>query len=469
MQDLKESPRLRGVKVLHSAQDDLTRGVFIVQDLSEADVRDLLKTAPFIGEKVNGGEGGVYRLLGVAVGVTPWTLASLTCRDEARQVFTNQADISSCFILFIAIVPFFCYYSYALVSSCLIFSVPFDSIFPALSPPPPRPINLLSSIILNFLKQTVSLSTAALVLATLTSFFSSDSPCLDLKHVKTPPPIDALAPDNASTSAETPLSSSFSSPSSCDDDENGDTNDNDDVGNGAEEEGEGVRRDHPRRRNSRPPPPTASASASASSPPPSGGGGGGGGFGGGGGGVGGGRAVASVGAGTGAPPRYSLGGDIVGASDRDGGERRYFPPGDAELVPPPAEKARRRSPPIDADTVLAWAKVCWSSMQSNTSVPGGGGGQGGRGGVGRGVWGGGGGAGGGGSGDGDGSWGEERSLGMTHAGYLKLFQLSRACLSRTYDVIMLDEAQDSNPCIASIVLRETGCARILVGDSHQVK
>ena len=57
---------------------------------------------------------------------------------------------------------------------------------------------------------------------------------------------------------------------------------------------------------------------------------------------------------------------------------------------------------------------------------------------------------------------------MTHAGYLKLFQLARACLGRTYDVIMLDEAQDSNPCIASIVLRETGCARILVGDSHQV-
>lgn len=59
-------------------------------------------------------------------------------------------------------------------------------------------------------------------------------------------------------------------------------------------------------------------------------------------------------------------------------------------------------------------------------------------------------------------------LGMTHAGYLKLFQLSGKLLGRTYDVIMLDEAQDSNPCIADIVLREAGCGRILVGDSHQV-
>ena len=60
------------------------------------------------------------------------------------------------------------------------------------------------------------------------------------------------------------------------------------------------------------------------------------------------------------------------------------------------------------------------------------------------------------------------SLDMTHAGYLKLFQLGRKLLGRSYDVIMLDEAQDSNPCIANIVLRETGCARIMVGDSHQV-
>ncbi|CAM9811796.1 unnamed protein product, partial [Sphacelaria rigidula] len=57
---------------------------------------------------------------------------------------------------------------------------------------------------------------------------------------------------------------------------------------------------------------------------------------------------------------------------------------------------------------------------------------------------------------------------MTHAGYLKIFQLQAPSLGRSgYDVIMLDEAQDCNPCIASIVLRETKCARILVGDSHQ--
>ena len=58
---------------------------------------------------------------------------------------------------------------------------------------------------------------------------------------------------------------------------------------------------------------------------------------------------------------------------------------------------------------------------------------------------------------------------MTHAGYLKLFQLGRPCLGRSYDMIMLDEAQDCNPCIANIVLRETSCARVLVGDSHQAR
>lgn len=95
--------------------------------------------------------------------------------------------------------------------------------------------------------------------------------------------------------------------------------------------------------------------------------------------------------------------------------------------------------------MLEWATMAWTEMQS-TGPPGGAG------------WGG-----------GDGEEAAAASLGMTHAGYLKLFQLSRPCLGRTYDVIMLDEAQDSNPCIASIVLRETRCARILVGDSHQVQ
>ncbi|CAM9746088.1 unnamed protein product, partial [Ectocarpus sp. 13 AM-2016] len=123
---------------------------------------------------------------------------------------------------------------------------------------------------------------------------------------------------------------------------------------------------------------------------------------------------------------------------KDGGASTQPPP------PGPARKLRRRAPsPLEDATVLEWAAMAWTEMQS-TGPPGGAG------------WGG---------GDGEGE--AAASLGMTHAGYLKLFQLSRPCLGRTYDVIMLDEAQDSNPCIASIVLRETRCARILVGDSHQ--
>ncbi|CAM9971552.1 unnamed protein product, partial [Laminaria digitata] len=80
-------------------------------------------------------------------------------------------------------------------------------------------------------------------------------------------------------------------------------------------------------------------------------------------------------------------------------KRRGSSPGDPELVSPPGE-GQKRPPPVDADTVLAWAKVCWTSMHG----------------------GGGGGDSGGGSKGGDGGWGEGRSLGMTHAGYLKLFQ-----------------------------------------------
>ena len=64
-------------------------------------------------------------------------------------------------------------------------------------------------------------------------------------------------------------------------------------------------------------------------------------------------------------------------------------------------------------------------------------------------------------------------LQMTHSGLLKMFQLTQKCqptLRRDHDVIMLDEAQDSNDCIADIVLRQTdnGCGVILVGDPHQM-
>lgn len=104
------------------------------------------------------------------------------------------------------------------------------------------------------------------------------------------------------------------------------------------------------------------------------------------------------------------------------------------------------SPSVDEQTILHWAKMAWSAMQAPGRKPN----------PRRGV-------------EEDCEGGEQGGfLGMTHAGYLKLFQLSGKLLGRTYDVIMLDEAQDSNPCIADIVLREAGCGRILVGDSHQV-
>lgn len=124
-------------------------------------------------------------------------------------------------------------------------------------------------------------------------------------------------------------------------------------------------------------------------------------------------------------------------------------------VDPKKKRPRRSKPPVENATILEWAAMAWAEMQSTAPT----GAQYGGGGGGAGSWG---------NGNGQAVAGAV-SLGMTHAGYLKLFQLSRPILGRTYDVIMLDEAQDSNPCIASIVLRETGCARILVGDSHQAR
>lgn len=53
---------------------------------------------------------------------------------------------------------------------------------------------------------------------------------------------------------------------------------------------------------------------------------------------------------------------------------------------------------------------------------------------------------------------------MLHDGYLKLFHLSKPILR--YDYILLDEAQDTNPVTADIILSQK-CAKILVGDPHQ--
>lgn len=54
---------------------------------------------------------------------------------------------------------------------------------------------------------------------------------------------------------------------------------------------------------------------------------------------------------------------------------------------------------------------------------------------------------------------------LPHDGYLKLFQLSGPDLSR-YDRILLDEAQDTNPCLLNII-KYQNCGKVLVGDKHQ--
>ncbi|XP_029471363.1 F-box DNA helicase 1 isoform X2 [Rhinatrema bivittatum] len=54
---------------------------------------------------------------------------------------------------------------------------------------------------------------------------------------------------------------------------------------------------------------------------------------------------------------------------------------------------------------------------------------------------------------------------MTHDGYLKLWQLTKPCLS-SYDVIFVDEAQDCTPAVIDIVLSQA-CGKIFVGDPHQ--
>ena len=58
------------------------------------------------------------------------------------------------------------------------------------------------------------------------------------------------------------------------------------------------------------------------------------------------------------------------------------------------------------------------------------------------------------------------ALKMPHDGYLKLFQLSQPDLAAQYDLIMVDEWQDTNAVTMDIVL-EQDCRLILVGDRHQ--
>lgn len=61
----------------------------------------------------------------------------------------------------------------------------------------------------------------------------------------------------------------------------------------------------------------------------------------------------------------------------------------------------------------------------------------------------------------------EGGLRITHDGYLKVYQLSRPDLSDRYDLIMFDEAQDANPAMLDILLRQEEVRRVFVGDRHQ--
>ena len=61
---------------------------------------------------------------------------------------------------------------------------------------------------------------------------------------------------------------------------------------------------------------------------------------------------------------------------------------------------------------------------------------------------------------------EDKSTPLPHDGYLKIYQLGKPALWRRHDVILLDEAQDTNPVTADIVLRQR-CGKVLVGDRHQ--
>lgn len=60
----------------------------------------------------------------------------------------------------------------------------------------------------------------------------------------------------------------------------------------------------------------------------------------------------------------------------------------------------------------------------------------------------------------------DMSLPLEHDFYLKMFQLKYINLSKRFDYIMLDEAQDASPVLLNIVGRQT-TQKIYVGDAHQ--
>lgn len=62
---------------------------------------------------------------------------------------------------------------------------------------------------------------------------------------------------------------------------------------------------------------------------------------------------------------------------------------------------------------------------------------------------------------------QRRDIKMSHDGYLKLWVMQKPTLR--YDIILLDEAQDTNPITLALVMAQRAHAKIvLVGDRHQL-
>lgn len=61
----------------------------------------------------------------------------------------------------------------------------------------------------------------------------------------------------------------------------------------------------------------------------------------------------------------------------------------------------------------------------------------------------------------------QSNVGMLHDGYLKLYQLSEPKLDNQYNIILYEEAQDSNPVTTSIIKGQVNCGLVVVGDPHQ--
>ena len=61
----------------------------------------------------------------------------------------------------------------------------------------------------------------------------------------------------------------------------------------------------------------------------------------------------------------------------------------------------------------------------------------------------------------------KNNIKITHDFYLKLFQLSKADLSKKYDIILLDEAQDSSKMMFDIITNSNVKSIVVVGDMFQ--